>query len=215
MRRTFVASLGCVLLAAGVATGCSGAGSSPVTWQPVHGARSQASRFADQVRVQPRDLPLSKSETIIPASGGGTIGVLPFGGFSGRFVYAPNDARSAKVTLTMTNSGLNNVLNAPTPSPSQHPAIQSNGPILFLEAQVGGTKALTFQDGSYNASLRSKLFVPNAPYTMYLYFGKTAAGSYALGTASSDQRLSFASPLAGISIPRKTALVMEVVGARL
>jgi sugar lactone lactonase YvrE len=187
----------CIILA-----GCAGIVRAPSSDSTLPQSSAQALRSSGNAAIRTPGGETNNVKVLNPA--GGTIRAITYDGFQGTFAYALNDA-GANVTLTMTNSGPNNIFGAPTPAGAS--------PVLFLAAQVGGTKAVTFARGdSLGASISSASLVPAVSYTVYFYAGGSFLGS-SLAFIGNPKRemLEFQTPLQDVVITPGVPLVMELV----
>jgi hypothetical protein len=172
------------------------------------------------------DKPVCRSSTLNPASSGGTIHLPSFATWRGTFAYAQNNARGPRVALTLANCGETNWFHAPTPPPSSgaQPGAGGNGgatpdgihgpstPELYLAVQVSRTKKnIDFSAATLNASLESVHLVAGKTYTLFLFSGSQPLGTIPLGVVPPNNTVNFSSPLAGVSIGRKTPLFLEVM----
>ena len=142
----------------------------------------------------------SSSSTTVPISGSGGNFPLPqFGHFRGNVTYTGNDAGSG-ATLTLTNSGANNLLGAPSPPNAT--------PVLYLEASINGASEVTFSSSQQTMTVNSPNFQPGASYEVVAYEGNQQESS---ATATLKRRkLTFQTPLSGVTIPQSTTLVVEI-----
>ena len=187
----------CIILA-----GCAGIGRAPSSDSTLPQSSAQALRSSGNAAIRTPGGETNNVKVLNPA--GGTIRAITYDGFQGTFAYALNDA-GANVTLTMTNSGANNIFGAPTPAGAS--------PVLFLAAQVGGTKAVTFARGdSLGASISSASLVPAVSYTVYFYAGGSLLGS-SLAFIGNPKRgmLEFQTPLHKVVMTPGVPLVIELV----
>lgn len=142
----------------------------------------------------------SKSTTVPIAAGGGNFALPQFAHFRGNITYTSNDATSG-ATLTVANSGANNLLGAPTP-PNSTPA-------LYIEASIGNASEVTFGSSSETMTLHSPTFQAGGSYQVVAYDGSQQQSSVA--ATLKNHKLTFQTPLSNVTIPASSTLVIEVV----
>jgi outer membrane protein assembly factor BamB len=143
----------------------------------------------------------SSSTTVTISASGGSFALPQYGGFRGTVTYNANNAASG-ATLTLTNSGTNNLLGAPLPT--------TGTPVLYLEASIGAASRVAFESGSNAMSLKSEQFLNGGDFEIDAYEGSKEVASYAAGTPT-NRTLTFQTPFSGLSIHSGHPLTVEVV----
>lgn len=139
--------------------------------------------------------------TTVPLSGtGGSFPLPQFAHFRGNATYTSNDATSA-ATMTVVNSGVNNLANAPAPPNAT--------PVLYIEASINNAAEVTFSSSSLTMTLNSPTFQAGANYEVLAYEGSQQESS---ATATlKRKKLTFQTPFSNVTIPASSTLAIEVV----
>ncbi len=139
--------------------------------------------------------------TTVPISAGGGSFPLPqFAHFRGNVTYTSNDVTSG-ATMTVANSGANNLLNAPTPPNAT--------PVLYIEASISGASEVTFSSSSQTMTLNSPTFQAGANYEVLAYEGSQQESS--VTATLKRKKLTFQTPFSNVTIPASSSLAIEVV----
>ena len=114
--------------------------------------------------------------------------------------YTSNDVTSG-ATITVANSGANNLLNAPTPPNAT--------PVLYIEASISGASEVTFSSSSQTMTLDSPTFQAGANYEVLAYEGSQQESS--VTATLKRKKLTFQTPFSNVTIPASSSLAIEVV----
>jgi hypothetical protein len=185
------------------AAGCGGSQSAAPTLPQIQSPQSaQQTVFGDE--SMSFDAKSSKKTEPIH-SGGGTLTLPAFGGYSGSLGYPKNNApKRTKIALETSTT---NIHNAPTPGGKKKV-------LMFEQATVKGSASqITFGGGSAGGTLDGPGIVTTHTYALYAYaLGIQVPGfPVQLGSPTSNGTISFSSPLSGQSVPTGIGVTFELV----
>ncbi len=132
---------------------------------------------------------------------GGTLYLPAVSGFKGSIMY-PSSNAPAGTTATLTDSTTNSF---GTPAPPVGTAI------YYLQVQVGGQNAITFDAGTVKGKIVSSQLLRSKTYSVYCYVAGQQALMIQAGSPKKDGIISFGATFGGGTLPGSITGVVQLV----